>query len=96
LRQTCRKMGCMARRNSAGDRLRISREKLGMSLRDVHRASNQVARQLRNRSFAVPSSRLHFYETHKVTPSVYRLYTLSKVYRRKLTELLTWYGIPVR
>ena len=86
----------MAQRTSAGDRLRVSREQLGMSLRDVHRASDQVARKLRNRSFAVPSSRLHFYETHKVTPSVYRLYTLARLYRRKLTEVLTWYGIPVR
>jgi hypothetical protein len=86
----------MAQRNSAGDRLRVRREELGMSLRDVQRASNQVAREVRNRSFAVPSSRLHFYETHKVTPSVYRLYTLARLYRRKLTEVLTWYGIPVR
>ena len=86
----------MAQRTSAGDRLRISREELGLSLRDVHRASNQVARELGNRSFAVSSSRLHFYETHKVTPSVYRLYTLARLYRRKLMEVLTWYGIPVR
>ncbi|HTM37367.1 MAG TPA: helix-turn-helix transcriptional regulator [Terriglobales bacterium] len=86
----------MAHRTSAGDRLRVSREELGMSLRDVHRASHQVARELRNPSFAVPSSRLHFYETHRVTPSVYRLYTLARLYRRKLTEVLTWYGIPVR
>jgi transcriptional regulator with XRE-family HTH domain len=86
----------MARRTSAGDRLRVRREELGMSLRDVHRASNQVARELRNRSFAVPTSRLHFYETHRVTPSVYRLYTLARLYRRKLTEVLTWYGVPVR
>jgi hypothetical protein len=67
-----------------------------MSLRDVHRASNQVARELGNRSFVVPSSRLHSYETHKVTPSIYRLYTLARLYRRRLTEVLTWYGIPLR
>lgn len=86
----------MAQHTRAGDRLRVSREKLGMSLRDVHRASNQVARELRNRSFVVPSSRLHFYETQKVTPSIYRLYTLARLYRRKLTQVLTWYGIPLR
>ena len=86
----------MAQRTSAGDRLRVRREELGMSLRDVHRASNQVARKLRNRSFVVPISRLHFYETHKATPSIYRLYTLARLYGRKLAEVLTWYGIPAR
>jgi hypothetical protein len=44
----------------------------------------------------VPSSRLHSYETHKLTPSIYRLYTLARLYRRRLTEVLTWYGIPLR
>ncbi|HXU18154.1 MAG TPA: helix-turn-helix transcriptional regulator [Terriglobales bacterium] len=86
----------MAQHTRAGDHLRIRREELGMSLRDVHRASNQVARELGNRSFVVPSSRLHSYETHKVTPSIYRLYTLARLYRRRLTEVLTWYGIPLR
>ena len=86
----------MAQRTSAGDRLRIRREELGMSLRDVHRASSQVARELRNRSFVVPSSRLHSYETHQSTPSIYRLYTLARLYGRKLAEVLRWYGIPRR
>jgi transcriptional regulator with XRE-family HTH domain len=86
----------MAQRTSAGDRLRVRREQLGMSLRDVHRASSQVARELRNRNFVVPISRLHFYETHQSTPSIYRLYTLARLYGRKLAEVLTWYGIPVR
>ena len=67
-----------------------------MSLRDVHRASAAVARELRNRSFVVPSSRLHFYETQDATPNVYRLYTLARLYRRRLNEVLTWYGVPAR
>jgi hypothetical protein len=67
-----------------------------MSLRDVHRASAQLAKELRNRNFAIPSSRLHFYETRSATPSIYRLYTLSRLYGRRLTEVLTWYGIPAR
>ncbi len=86
----------MARRINAGNRLRASREALGMSLRDVHRASASIAKELRNRNFIVPWSRLHFYETRASTPSVYRLYTLARLYRRKLNELLSWYGIPAR
>ena len=86
----------MAHRSSAGDRLRATREELGMSLRDVHRASGRLARELRNRNFVIPSSRLHFYETQDATPSVYRLYALARLYGRSLAEVLTWYGIPRR
>ena len=86
----------MAYRITAGKRLRERREQLGMSLRDVQRASVIIAKELRNRSFAIPSSRLHFYETSYATPSAYRLYTLARLYRHTLREVLTWYGIPAR
>ncbi len=86
----------MAKRASAGDRLRASREYLGMSLRDVQRFSSSLAKRLRNRNFAIPSSRLHFYETSNSTPSIYRLYTLAHTYGYKLATVLSWYGIPSR
>lgn len=85
-----------SQRIKAGERLRNRREQLGMSLRDVQRASTDMAKQLRKRSFAIPSSRLHYYETHDATPSIYRLYTLGRIYRCKLGEILGWYGIPKR
>ena len=86
----------MTQRTSAGDRLRATRQELGMSLRDVQNASLYLARELRNRNFTIPSSRLHFYETSKSTPSIYRLYTLARLYGRRLTEVLGWYGVPAR
>ena len=86
----------MAKGIKPGDRLRARREALGMSLRDVHRASAPIAKALRNRNFIVPSSRLHSYETQHTTPSAYRLYTLARIYRRRLSEVLAWYGIPAR
>lgn len=86
----------MTRRTKPGDRLRAKREQLGFSLRDVQRESVRIGRKLRNRSFILPPSRLHFYETSASTPSVYRLYTLARLYGCKLTEVLGWYGIPNR
>jgi len=82
------------KRSSAGERLRARRMQLGLSLRDVQRASRRVAKELRNRSFNLPVSRLHFYETSHATPSAYRLYTLARLYGCKLSEILAWYGIP--
>jgi len=81
-------------RTSAGKRLRARRMQLELSLRDVQRASSRVAKELRNRSFILPVSRLHFYETRNSTPSAYRLYTLARLYGCKLSEILAWYGIP--
>jgi transcriptional regulator with XRE-family HTH domain len=77
-----------------GRRLRTRRLSLGLTLRDVYVASLSLARELRNPAFVLPLSRLHEIETKKITPSVYRLYTLSRVYRCRLNELLSWYGIP--
>ena len=84
----------MTRRTKPGDRLRAKREQLGFSLRDVQRESVRIGKKLRNRSFNLPASRLHFYETSPSTPSVYRLYTLARLYGFKLSEILAWYGIP--
>jgi cyanate lyase len=67
-----------------------------MSLRDVHRMSAKVGKKLASRSFVISPSRLHFYETHPATPSIYRLYTLACIYGRKLSDVLAWYGIPYR
>ena len=48
-----------------------------------------------NDEFALPPSRLSDIETKGVIPSVYRLYSLSVIYRRDISELLSWYGIEM-
>ena len=83
-------------RASGGKRLRAKRIELGMSMRDVQKASMQLAKKFRNRRFIVPASRLHGFERSNTIPSVYRFYTLSRVYGCKLNELLGWYGVPAR
>jgi hypothetical protein len=67
---------------------------LGLSLRDVHRASLKLAQKLRNRKFTVPASRLHDCEVKNVIPSIHRLYTLARVYGCDFRELCSWYGVP--
>src|SRR5262249_13712041 len=49
----------------------------------------------RNEEFSVPPSRLSDIETKGILPSIYRLYTLSVIYRRDLRELLAWYGVDM-
>lgn len=80
---------------AAGYKLRQLRELLGFNMRDVEAASLKIAAQHGNDDFGIPLSRLSDIETKGITPSIFRLYTLSVVYRRDLRELLAWYGIDV-
>lgn len=81
--------------NNAGHRLRALREQLGFTIRDVESASQRLAHRHSNDDFGIPLSRLSDIETKAVIPSIYRLYSLSVIYRRDFRELLSWYGIDV-
>jgi transcriptional regulator with XRE-family HTH domain len=75
------------------ENLRIVREKLGLTMRDVESASHRIARRRNNEEFFIPISRLSDFETKGVIPSIYRLYTLAAIYRRNFGELFSWYGV---
>jgi transcriptional regulator with XRE-family HTH domain len=79
----------------AGKSLRALREKLGLTMRDVESSSARIAELHCNEEFSIPPSRLSDIETKGILPSIYRLYTLSIIYRRDLNELLAWYGVDV-
>lgn len=79
----------------AGKSLRALREKLGLTMRDVENSSARIADKYRNEEFSIPPSRLSDIETKGVLPNLYRLYTLSVIYRRDVRELLSWYGIDL-
>src|SRR5262249_24423820 len=48
-----------------------------------------------NSEFAIPISRLSDIESKGILPSIYRLYSLSIIYRKDLAELHALYGIDV-
>ena len=52
----------------------------------------QNAIATRNFPFPQPLSDI---ETKGILPSIYRLYTLSVIYRRDLRELMSWYGVDL-
>jgi transcriptional regulator with XRE-family HTH domain len=80
---------------TGGQRLRVLREALGYTMRDVETGSLQVSRRLGNDEFAIPPSRLSDIETKGVTPSIFRLYTLSAIYRSDYREMLSWFGVDL-
>jgi hypothetical protein len=80
---------------SAGLNLRGLRERLGLTMREVESASFRISERHRNDEFAVCPSRLSDIETKGLVPSIFRLYSLSIIYRSDLREILAWYGIDL-
>src|ERR1700681_3349775 len=78
-----------------GQNLRVLREQLGLTMRDVETASAQIAQRRANDEFVIAPSRLSDVETKGVVPSIYRLYSLAVIYRRDIRELLSWYGVDL-
>jgi transcriptional regulator with XRE-family HTH domain len=80
---------------SAGQSLRTLRERLGLTMRDVETSSAAIAANHKSDEFAIPPSRLSDIETKGVVPSIYRLYSLSVIYRKDAREILAWYGVDL-
>jgi transcriptional regulator with XRE-family HTH domain len=80
---------------SAGQRLRELRESHGMTVREVEEVSYRLVSLTGNDEYALPISRISDFETKGILPSIYRLYSLSVIYRADLADLLSWYGIEV-
>src|SRR5258708_13989107 len=79
----------------AGLNWRGLREGLGLTRREGESASFRIAEGHGNDEFAVCPSRLSDIETKGLVPSIYRLYSLSIVYRCDLREILAWYGVDL-
>jgi|SRR5450432_3642470 hypothetical protein len=78
-----------------GEKLKRLRERLNLTYREVREASKQIAARRGNPEFAIPLSRLADIENKQTVPTIYRIYTLSTIYRTDYQEMLRWYGVPV-
>jgi transcriptional regulator with XRE-family HTH domain len=76
-----------------GKKLRLLREQLGLTVRDVEAATGRLAAKRGNSAHAIPLSRLSDIENKEVVPSIYRIYSLAITYRRDIREILDWYGM---
>ncbi|MFB3812632.1 MAG: helix-turn-helix domain-containing protein [Terriglobales bacterium] len=75
--------------------MRKLRESLHLSIRDVEAASQRIAAKYENQDFYISLSRLSDIESKGVLPNMYKLYTLSVIYRCDIRELLSWFGIDL-
>jgi transcriptional regulator with XRE-family HTH domain len=77
----------------AGQKLKQTRERLGLTYREVEEYSGRIAEVRRNEEYSIALSRLADIENKGTVPSFYRLYTLCAIYRLDFNEVLAWYGI---
>jgi len=78
-----------------GASLRQARERLGLTYRDVERASYDLATQHGRSEFILHISRLADIENCGVTPGVHKLYSLCAIYHLDFFEVCRWYSIPL-
>jgi transcriptional regulator with XRE-family HTH domain len=78
-----------------GSSLRRVRERLGLTYRDVERASYEVAQRRGRPDFIIRLSRLADIENGGVTPSLYKLYSLCAIYHLDLLEVCQWFDVPL-
>jgi len=78
-----------------GKRLKAEREHLRLSLRQVQDLSREIATQRKNSEYYIAHSSLADFESGKQIPNIYKLYTLSVIYRRQYEQLATLFDVPV-
>jgi transcriptional regulator with XRE-family HTH domain len=79
----------------AGERLKAVRARLGLTTRDVERKSQRIAEEKRNQEYYLSHAWLTDIENGEFTPSIYKLYSLSAIYCRGFTELLSFFGLQI-
>jgi len=77
-----------------GLRLRHAREALGLTYRDVEKASYEIAVKRGRPEFILHISRLADIENRNVVPTLHKLYSLSAILHLDPVEISTWYEAP--
>jgi transcriptional regulator with XRE-family HTH domain len=77
------------------EQLKDIRTRLGITTRDVAEFSQKIAEAESNPEFQISNAWLTQIENSDSVPSIFKLYSLSSVYRIKFTDLLRLYGVDL-
>jgi transcriptional regulator with XRE-family HTH domain len=78
-----------------GQKLKDIRTRLGITTRDVSEFSQGIAAREENSEFYVSNAWLTQIENSDSVPSIFKLYSLSAIYRVKFTDLLSLFGVEL-
>src|SRR5271155_3457500 len=76
-----------------GEYLKQMRNRLGITTREVEELSRKVALDSANEEFYISNAWLTQLENKNSIPSIYKLFTLSVIYRMNFAELLAIFGV---
>lgn len=79
----------------ASDQLREIRNRLRVTTREVEDYSRRIAEAEGNDEFRISNAWLTQIENKDSIPGIYKLYSLSVIYRMKFSDLLLLYGIDL-
>jgi transcriptional regulator with XRE-family HTH domain len=71
------------------------RSRLGITTREVADLSQKIAEREGNSEFTISNAWLTQIENSDSVPSIFKLYSLSAIYRIKFTELLSLFGVEL-
>ena len=79
----------------AGRFLRAARLRVRLSMREVERLSRRISEEKKSRDYYVSHTWLTDIEKGEFTPSIYKLYSLSIIYKCSYDEMLQIFGIRI-
>src|SRR5258708_20019103 len=77
----------------SGKNLKELRARLGITVREVEEESQKIAEAQGNSEFFVSNNWLTRLENTNSVPSIHKLFSLSAVYRVRVSDLLPMFGI---
>jgi transcriptional regulator with XRE-family HTH domain len=78
------------------EQLKDLRSKLGITTRDVAEFSQKIAETENSAEYQISNAWLTQLENSDSVPSIFKLYSLSAIYRIKFTDLLLLYGVDLQ
>jgi transcriptional regulator with XRE-family HTH domain len=78
-----------------GEHLRELRNRLGVTTREVEEYSRIIADDRQNEEFYISNAWLTQLENKSSVPSIFKLYSLSVIYRIKFNDLLGLFGVDL-
>ncbi|HEY6466040.1 MAG TPA: hypothetical protein VIY69_08620 [Candidatus Acidoferrales bacterium] len=85
----------MAQLARTGEQLRELRNRLGVTTREVEEFSRAIADDSQNEEFYISNAWLTQLENKNSIPSIFKLYSLSVIYRIKFNDLLNVFGVDL-
>jgi transcriptional regulator with XRE-family HTH domain len=77
----------------AGANLKTIRERLGLSVREVARRGELVVAERQNRDFSLSRAWINDIEKGRFAPGIFKIVSLSVIYRMTIAEVHALYGI---